>query len=77
MLRQYASKERKIPAHSSYDNAVKSLSRIYGNQSQEKSIPNKGEYRYKTHLEERDEISKSTSQHKSYLLKRSNFKKSA
>lgn len=50
MLRQYGSKEKKNPIHSSYDQAVKSLSRIYGNQSQEKSTSSKAEYRYKTYV---------------------------
>lgn len=41
MLRQYGSKDKKAAIHSSYDQAVKSLSRIYGNQSQEKSTASK------------------------------------
>lgn len=41
MLRQYG-KERKGVVHSSYDNAVKSLSRIYGDPSQMKSVHHKG-----------------------------------
>lgn len=49
MLRQYG-RERKIAAHSSYDQAVKSLSRIYGDSSLSKNVPHKSEYRYKTHI---------------------------
>lgn len=41
MLRQYG-KERKGPVHSSYDHAVKSLSRIYGESSQKKNLYQKG-----------------------------------